>query len=188
MNNRYSKHASDEQLLRALDGELSAQDLSAVQEHIEACWSCRARSEQMERAISRLVVWRNVELASYPPPPSGGRQRLARALAEQTTQPENASFWRSVLRFVPFLGSRHGRHPVAVGWLRAAQVLIPALERNRAQYLSGAVAIVMVLLLVISPVLNPPVVAAAVFLERVRLSRYNSRGSQSLSSSTLCLF
>src|SRR5207245_5821457 len=49
--------------------------------------------------------------------------------------------------------------------------LITALERNRAQYLSGAVAIVMVVLLVISPVVNPPVVAAAVFLERVRLSR-----------------
>src|SRR5207249_11070634 len=47
VNNRYSKHASDEQLLRALDGELSARDLSAVQEHIEACWSYRARREQM---------------------------------------------------------------------------------------------------------------------------------------------
>ncbi|PYT29449.1 MAG: hypothetical protein DMG57_11575 [Acidobacteria bacterium] len=171
MNNRYSKHASDEQLLRALDGELSARDLSAVQEHIEACWSYRARREQMERAISRLVAWRNEELGSYPPPPTGGRQRLARALGEQTTQRENASLWRSFLSFAPFLGSQHGRHAAAPGWSRAAQVLITALERNRAQYLSGAIAIVMVVLLVLSPVVNPPVVTAAVFLERVRLSR-----------------
>jgi anti-sigma factor RsiW len=33
----YSNHVTDEELLRALDGELSAPDLEKLHEHIKAC-------------------------------------------------------------------------------------------------------------------------------------------------------
>ena len=52
---REDHHLSDEELLSAADGELSARAMSLVQSHLAACWSCRARQQEIERAMGEFV-------------------------------------------------------------------------------------------------------------------------------------
>ena len=66
-------HLSDEQLLLTLDGESSAHEAAAVQAHLEACWSCRARGDQIETAIGDVVEYRDHLMNSHSPVPSGGQ-------------------------------------------------------------------------------------------------------------------
>lgn len=48
-------HLSDEQLLQAIDGELSPRDLGQVESHLAACWACRARRQEIESTIGEFV-------------------------------------------------------------------------------------------------------------------------------------
>ncbi len=48
-------HLSDEDLLLAADGELSARDSARVQLHLAACWTCRARKQELEGAVGEFV-------------------------------------------------------------------------------------------------------------------------------------
>ena len=48
-------HLSDQELLLAADGELSARSAERVQAHLAACWSCRTRKQEIERAIGEFV-------------------------------------------------------------------------------------------------------------------------------------
>jgi hypothetical protein len=74
-------HISDEDLLRAADGELSGSRSLQVRTHLEACWTCRARMAEIEESIGefvRLIRDSGPEL----PPIDGTRSRLAVRLAE----------------------------------------------------------------------------------------------------------
>jgi hypothetical protein len=48
-------HLSDEDLLLAADGELSARDSARVHLHLAACWTCRARKQEIESAVGEFV-------------------------------------------------------------------------------------------------------------------------------------
>jgi hypothetical protein len=81
-------HLSDEQLLLALDGELSGCWSKRVEIHLKACWSCRGRSREIEQAIEDVVKYRNRLLEANPDIPSSSRtmfvarlEQLARSLA-----------------------------------------------------------------------------------------------------------
>jgi anti-sigma factor RsiW len=45
-------HIADQELMLALDGELSAQDGARVESHLAACWKCRTRRQELESAIA----------------------------------------------------------------------------------------------------------------------------------------
>jgi hypothetical protein len=81
-NNKSSKnpHLSDEQLLLALDGELSPRESARVGVHLEACWSCRARSQQIEEAIADIVEYRDCLVQPYSPLPTGGVENFVAQL------------------------------------------------------------------------------------------------------------
>ncbi|WP_321478264.1 hypothetical protein [uncultured Paludibaculum sp.] len=151
MNSGVPTHLDDELLLRMLDGEVPPARQQEATTHIEACWSCRARLRQMEQAITQLIAWRNKELAAQDPPPEGGRQRLATALARQQPGRRDSG---------PFTTLR-----------RAAAEMITAFALNRARYASVFVAASTILLLVLLPLAEPPRITAAVFLQRARLAR-----------------
>jgi hypothetical protein len=76
---RHDEHISDQDLLLALDGELSSRRNAEVQDHLTACWPCRARRSEIEAAIEDFV---RVNLASPLPPVKGPRARLKAHLAE----------------------------------------------------------------------------------------------------------
>jgi anti-sigma factor RsiW len=48
-------HLSDEQLLGEIDGELSAQDEKLARSHLDACFKCRARQQNLENAAVRFI-------------------------------------------------------------------------------------------------------------------------------------
>lgn len=70
------RHISDEELLLALDGELSKHRATQVHHHLEACWSCRARSVELERTITDFTLIDRRQLDAQLPPVEGPRALL----------------------------------------------------------------------------------------------------------------
>jgi hypothetical protein len=126
-------HLSDEKLLFALDGELAAGESAQVKIHLQACWSCRARSEQIEEAIASVVEYRDLLATSFGPISAGGRAKFVTQLHQLS---------RSVGS--PTLRSR------LVGTLRAVQAFSQgALPRHAA--ISGLVMATLLLLFFTRP-------------------------------------
>ena len=73
---RTEEHISDDILLALLDGELSVGNTRRANRHLESCWGCRARFEQVERTIVRIVGYRKHLAAPFLPPPPGGRDKF----------------------------------------------------------------------------------------------------------------
>ena len=65
----------------AADGELSARRGAIVRQHLASCWSCRARMQEIETAITDFVRLRDHELSSELPPAAGPRALLRARLA-----------------------------------------------------------------------------------------------------------
>jgi hypothetical protein len=69
-------HLSDDWLLLSIDGALSASDHSRVEEHVRACWTCRARMEQLEKTIREIVEYEHALAAPDMPPSPRGKVHL----------------------------------------------------------------------------------------------------------------
>lgn len=95
------QHISDEDLVRSADGELSSHRAAEVAAHLQACWDCRARMEEIQSTISGFVRAHHVKFDGQLPPSAGPRALLRARLAELDSefQPE---WWKRVLqlRFV----------------------------------------------------------------------------------------
>jgi len=89
-------HITDEEILRAADGEFSPARAAHVSKHLERCWSCRARKQELEAAAVEFVRFYEHDLYSSAPSPSGPRAllraRLAAAVAENR-EPRHWSRW-----------------------------------------------------------------------------------------------
>src|SRR5215469_9087748 len=46
----HESHLSDSELIMAMDGELPPRDAQRAGAHLEACWTCRSRKTELERA------------------------------------------------------------------------------------------------------------------------------------------
>lgn len=79
-------HPDENQILLALERELSLDEMLEVEEHLGVCWSCRARSEEMQRGILAFTEYReNRYLPSLEAAPNGFRNfpwQLRIAIAE----------------------------------------------------------------------------------------------------------
>ncbi len=95
-------HLSDQELLQAVDGELSPRESGRVQSHLAACWACRVRQQEIETAIGEFVRLQRQDFNLRIPPADGPRALLKAQLA-QHAGPERISrlpWLRSVsLRF-----------------------------------------------------------------------------------------
>jgi hypothetical protein len=80
--NYEDSHLSDQQLLLDVEGEISAEDAERIQAHLEACWTCRARREEIESAIANFIRLHQREFAVKLPPVAGRRALLKAHLAE----------------------------------------------------------------------------------------------------------
>jgi hypothetical protein len=92
-------HLSDQELIRAADGELSARDAGRVQSHLAACWTCRARQQEIEAAIGEFISLHRWNFDRQIPPPDGRRALLKAQLAQMaaprrtSTQQTFRSLW-----------------------------------------------------------------------------------------------
>ncbi len=87
-------HLTDEDLLLAADGELPARASARVQTHLAACWTCRARKQELEGAVGEFVRAYRHDLDDRCPSGDGPRALLKAQmglLAE--TQPEFRANW-----------------------------------------------------------------------------------------------
>ena len=58
------RHASEQQILACLDGELSARQSEWVRRHLEGCWRCRSLSEQIGQTVGGFIEYRQQYLTS----------------------------------------------------------------------------------------------------------------------------
>jgi hypothetical protein len=65
-------HPSEDDLLLFVDGELASKAAEHVRDHLEACWSCRVRTEKIEETISTFIDYRNQVLKSLVESPPHG--------------------------------------------------------------------------------------------------------------------
>jgi hypothetical protein len=84
---RENFHLSDRDLLLWADGELPRRRTAAIQRHLNACWTCRARIAEQENAIVDFVRLYRHELDAQLPPAEGPRALLKARLAELTASP-----------------------------------------------------------------------------------------------------
>jgi len=75
-------HLSDQELLMAADGELSARDDRRVQSHLNACWHCRTRKQEIEATIGEFIRLHRRTFDSRLPPAAGPRVLLKAQLAQ----------------------------------------------------------------------------------------------------------
>jgi hypothetical protein len=83
----FDVHISDEDLLRAIDGELPGGEAARVDHHVAACWDCRARRQEIEDAIAVYVRVHSRNLDRQIPPAAGPRALLKARLAEIAKAP-----------------------------------------------------------------------------------------------------
>jgi anti-sigma factor RsiW len=62
-------HLQDDDLVRLLDGELPDREASKRRTHVEACWTCRTRLEELETTIGEYVRYREGMKPLLPDPP-----------------------------------------------------------------------------------------------------------------------
>jgi hypothetical protein len=148
-------HPSEDQLLLFVDGELTSKELSSVRAHLEACWSCRVRTEKIEETISSFIDYRNQVLKPLvEPPPHGWRgfgSKLG-SLVAQVGSPSLLSNIRSALGRI----------------LSAANFSFTLEAATRAPVLARAVVSIVILSLTLSLALylnRPPTVSASELLK-----------------------
>src|SRR5260370_35762500 len=95
-------HPDENQLLLALERELSPEETAQVEQHLGNCWSCRARSTEMQSGLLVFVEYREKRyLPSLDQPPNdfGGFPGALRRIADEG-KPDGLSgrIWRSVWR------------------------------------------------------------------------------------------
>lgn len=95
-----AKHASEAELLLYVDGELKPRQAEWVREHLQACWECRGRCEQTERAICEFVEYRRAGLGSHWEGPPGGWPNLGARLSRLATESGNRAAF-SALKLSP---------------------------------------------------------------------------------------
>jgi hypothetical protein len=105
--NRVDSHLSDQRLLLYIEAQLSAGDRKPTQTHLDACWKCRARRQELEDTITGFARAYQREFDGKIPPMAGPRALLKARLAQLSeTAPVRRFFW----------------FPRSPGWAAAAAV------------------------------------------------------------------
>ncbi len=95
-----ASHLSDEQLLLEIDGELKGSQQATVGSHLDACWECRARRQEIQNAITDFVRVYPRESGATLPPVAGQRALLRAQLAQLAEGAQGSGWfaWRRALK------------------------------------------------------------------------------------------
>ena len=143
-----NEHPSPSALLLAIEGELSAKEELAVNQHLQKCWECRAQSEKLREGILQYMAYHDDLSKNMDPPPAGWAgfpYRLHSVAAEclqHTKQVRLVSFVAlaralaiaAVLVLAAYLTVSRLVHPPAVS---ANEVLRLAAKARRAEWERG---------------------------------------------------
>ncbi len=130
MSRNESVHPVPENILRYVDGELSARDAEHVKQHLEACWQCRAEKEEIEHAAAECIRYRKVEASLLPEVPQPWFDiRREFTLLESAPAPslaERLSGFVSSLLTTPMRLAPTGMALLAIGWMTYSFRYAPA--------------------------------------------------------------
>lgn len=96
-------HPALEELLLWADREMEEREVARIEEHLAACWACRAKTGKIEQTISSLIEYEETVLKpNFPPPPGNWRgfDSRMRQYAEMNERPSLFSRWVAALRRV----------------------------------------------------------------------------------------
>jgi hypothetical protein len=93
-----NSHPTDQELLLAADGELSARSAKYVRSHLSTCWHCRVRMSDLEAAIVDFARVHHESLDAELPPIGRSRAQLSARLSELSAKPK-ASLTRAYFQF-----------------------------------------------------------------------------------------
>lgn len=92
-------HLTDQELLLAIDDELSVRRSAQVGVHLDHCDDCRERIIRIEENIADFARIHRQTFDAKLPPIEGPRAQLRAELSELATQP--VAWWRRLLQFNP---------------------------------------------------------------------------------------
>jgi hypothetical protein len=117
-------HLSDEELLLAVDGELSAHDAGRAASHLAACWACRARKQEIEASIGEFIRTHRENL-DWRIPSADGPRALLKAQLAQLAVPRRLH-WRLWWAVPAIAAAALGLAAVAYLGVRAWEIRAPA--------------------------------------------------------------
>jgi hypothetical protein len=79
-------HLSDQDLLLLVDGELSASEKMRAASHLDGCWACRTRKQEIEETIGQFVRFHRDGLDPLLPSPAGPRALLKARIAQAASE------------------------------------------------------------------------------------------------------
>jgi hypothetical protein len=100
------EHLSDEKILAAIDGDSPVPLSAEAARHLDSCWQCLARKQQLKEAIVRVVDYQRELLAPFLPPPPRGEERFIARLDSQL-QDSRREWWPRFLLELRPLGFPH---------------------------------------------------------------------------------
>ena len=112
-------HLTDELLLMELDGELSPQAATPVRTHLDACWRCRARRQELERSIADFIQVYQQEHDRRLPPAAGPRALLKAKLAQYSGEAKQPRIRLAKWHKLVFAATICALSVLVIGWIAA---------------------------------------------------------------------
>ena len=106
------EHLSDEQIIAAIDGDAPAPFSANAARHLDACWQCLARKQQLQDTIIRVVDYQRELVTPFLPPSARGEDRFIAQLDEQI-QSAGRRRWPRFVFLVRSIGIAHMNPVVA---------------------------------------------------------------------------
>jgi len=134
-------HLSDQELLLAVDGELSSRDAGRVDVHLAACWACRARKQEIEASIGEFIRVHRRTLDARIPSADGPRALLKAQLA-QLAQPPRMDWrlWWAIAATA--CGLVLATYLISLNWTPGASVRVVAVSVPNPSLTPGATVLV----------------------------------------------
>jgi hypothetical protein len=114
-------HLSEQQLLLDVEGEISTHDERLVRSHLEECWKCRARRQEIENAIAEFIRIHQREF-DVKLPPAAGRRALLKAELSQLSASTPRSGWFVLTRRLDWAAVAAALAVAALGFQLARSV------------------------------------------------------------------
>ncbi len=116
-------HPTERQLLMAADGELPARDAEKVRTHLNACWACRTRMDDLNRTVAEFVHFRNSELNEQLPPAAKATLQLEARLSLLASELDSGKMLRQSVATLSHLAYAATAALLALGiaWVTARE-------------------------------------------------------------------